>query len=277
MSWKAQNRFWSVVRNVFLWACTLLSAYPIWWMITTALKNRVDAFAIPPKNFFVPIFDNFQAVLASGNFMNAYKNSLIISISTCVLALLIGTPMAYALARFKVPKKNSTMMWLLSTKMAPAIMIAVPYYIIFQKLRMTGTYWGMIIVYLIFNLAFTVWMLKGFIEGIPVELSEAARVDGASRLRSFFKVEMPLMKGGIAATAILCFITVWNEFLLALVLTSSRTQTTPVAIQNFISFEGIRWGEISAAGVLVATPAVVLGVAVRKYLITGMTMGAVKS
>ncbi len=276
MGLKAKRRSTNIVSNIFVWICAFICFFPILWMITTAFKDRVDAFAVPPTWIFVPKLDNFKAVLSSGNFMKAYKNSLIISVSTCVLALLLGTPMAYALARFKVPNKKKIMMDLLSTKMAPAILIAVPYYIIYQKLGLTGTYVGMVIVYLIFNLAFTVWMLKGFIEGVPAELNEAARVDGASRLRAFFKVEIPLMKGGIAATVILCFITVWNEFLLSLVLTSSKTQTTPVAIQNFISFEGIRWGEITAAGVLVAAPAVLLGVAVRKYLITGLTMGAVK-
>lgn len=276
MGLKAKKRLETIISNIFIWCCALVCAYPIWWMISTAFKDRVDAFAVPPTYLFTPKTDNFIAVLSSGNFMSAYKNSLIISVSTCLLALLLGIPMAYALARFKVPNKSGTMMWLLSTKMAPAILIAVPYYIIYQKIGLTGTYIGMILVYLIFNLAFTVWMLKGFIEAVPGDLNEAARVEGASRLKAFFKVEAPLMKGGIAATAILCFITVWNEFLLALVLTSSRTQTTPVAIQNFISFEGIRWGEIAAAGVLVAAPAVILGVAVRKYLITGLTMGAVK-
>lgn len=276
MGLKAKRRLETIISNIFIWCCALVCAYPIWWMISTAFKDRVDAFAVPPTYLFTPKTDNFIAVLSSGNFMSAYKNSLIISVSTCLLALLLGIPMAYALARFKVPNKSGTMMWLLSTKMAPAILIAVPYYIIYQKIGLTGTYIGMILVYLIFNLAFTVWMLKGFIEAVPGDLNEAARVEGASRLKAFFKVEAPLMKGGIAATAILCFITVWNEFLLALVLTSSRTQTTPVAIQNFISFEGIRWGEIAAAGVLVAAPAVILGVAVRKYLITGLTMGAVK-
>jgi multiple sugar transport system permease protein len=277
MGRKQKTTWITLGQNLFVWICTAGFMYPIVWLISTAFKNRVDAFAIPPKHIFVPIFDNFQSVLSSGNFMSAYKNSLIISVGTCALALLLGTPMAYALARFNVPNKNGLLMWLLSTRMAPVVLIAIPYYVIYQKIGLRGTYLGMILVYLIFNLAFTVWMLKGFIEGVPVELSEASRVDGCSRLKAFLTIEIPLMKGGIAATAIISFITVWNEFLLALVLTSFRTQTTPVAIQNFISFEGIRWGEIAAAGVLVAAPAVILGIAVRKYLISGMTMGAVKS
>ena len=222
MGLKNKNRITTLLCNVFIWGCAFLCAYPIFWMITTAFKDRIDAFTVPPTYIFSPHLDNFRAVLSSGNFMSAYKNSLIISVNTCLLALLLGIPMAYALARYKVRNKQGIMMWLLSTKMAPAILIAVPYYMIYQKIGLMGTYIGMIIVYLIFNLAFTVWMLKGFIESVPVELSEAARVDGAARLTAFFRVEAPLMKGGIAATAILCFITV------------------------------------------------------RKYLITGLTMGAVK-
>lgn len=276
MNLKMKATITHIIQNLFVWISVLLFTYPFYWLVTTAFKNRVDAFSMPPKWIFVPIIDNFMKVFTAGEFMSSYRNSIIIAVSTTALALAIGIPMAYALARYKVKNKTGTMMWLLSTKMAPPILIAIPYYMIFKQLHMQDSYWGLIIVYLMFNLAFTVWMVKGFIEGVPVELEEAVRVDGASRLRAFFIIDVPLIKGGIAATAILCFITVWNEFLMALVLSSSRTKTAPVAITSFISFEGIRWGEISAAGVLVAIPVIIMGIMVRKYLISGLTMGAIK-
>ena len=156
-------------------------------------------------------------------------------------------------------------------------MVAIPYYMIFRFLHLQDTYIGLIIVYLTFNLAFTVWMMRGFIEGIPADLENAAMVDGATRAHAFFKVLIPLIRGGISSTAILCFITSWNEFLMALVLTSSNTKTAPVAITSFISFEGIRWGEIAAAGVMITLPVILMGIMVRKHLISGMTMGAVKN
>lgn len=276
MNLKTKEILANIFQNIFLWICILFFTYPFYWLLTTAFKNRVDAFSMPPKWIFVPIMDNFIKVFTAGEFMSSYKNSIIISISTTALALVIGIPMAYALARYKIKNKTGTMMWLLSTKMAPPILIAIPYYMIFKELHIQDSYLGLIVVYLMFNLAFTVWMGKGFIEGVPVELEEAVRVDGASRIRAFFLIDLPLMKGGIAATAILCFITVWNEFLMSLVLSSSKTKTAPVAITSFISFEGIRWGEIAAAGVLVAIPVIIMGLMVRKYLISGLTMGAIK-
>ncbi|MDC7287567.1 carbohydrate ABC transporter permease [Blautia schinkii] len=271
-----KEKVWSIFRNVFVWCCVIICVYPVYWLVTTALKTRVDAFAVPPKWIFTPTLENIKAVLLQGTFMKSYRNSIIISVSTTLLAMILGIPMAYALARFKMQNKKGTMMWLLSTKMAPPILIAIPYYVIFKFLGMQDTYLGLIIVYLMFNLAFTVWMSRGFIEGVPIELEDAARIDGATRLRAFWAVDIPLIKGGVAATGILCFITVWNEFLLSLILSGYHTKTAPVTITSFISFEGIRWGEIAAAGILVAMPVIILGILVRKHLISGLTMGAVK-
>lgn len=263
--------------NLFVYLSSFFFLFPILWLVSTAFKNRVDAFALPPKWLFVPILDNFKKVFFAGEFMGSYINSVIIAVCTTLLSLLLGIPMAYALARYPIKNKTGIQMWILSTKMAPVMMVAIPFYLIYREIGLIDTYAGMVIVYLLFNLAFTTWMMKGFFEGIPVELEESTRVEGATRLTALFRVVLPLTKGGIAATGIICFINAWNEFMLALILTSSRVKTTPVAITSFISFEGIRWGEIAAAGVLVALPVVVMGILVRKHLVSGMTMGAVKS
>jgi ABC-type glycerol-3-phosphate transport system permease component len=266
-----------ILRNVFVWCCVAFFVFPFYWLITTALKNRVDAFSVPPKWLFTPIFDNFVLVFTTGEFMASYYNSLIIAVLSTFVSLIIGLPMAYGLSnRFRVKNRQGILLWILSTKMAPPIMVAIPFYILFRVLYLRDTYAGMVLVYLIFNLSFAVWMIHGFIDGVPKDLEEAARVDGSTRIRALFVVVLPLIKGGIAATSIICFITSWNEFLMALVLTSSTTKTAPVAITSFISFEGIRWGEIAAAGVLIALPVIIMGVFVRKYLISGMTMGAIK-
>jgi ABC-type glycerol-3-phosphate transport system permease component len=233
---------------------------------------------MPPKWMFTPILDNFVKVFASGTFVSSYYNSLIIAIASTAISLLVGMPMAYGLSnRFTVKNRQRILLWILSTKMAPPMMVAIPFYIIFMALHLRDSYVGMILIYLIFNLSFTVWMLHGFIDGIPKELEEAARVDGATRINALFIMIVPMIKGGIAATGIICFITSWNEFLMALLLTSSSTKTVSVTITNFITLtEGIRWGEIAAASVLVTIPVIVMGICVRKYLITGMTMGAIK-
>jgi ABC-type glycerol-3-phosphate transport system permease component len=267
----------TIVRNVFIWLCVLIFIFPFFWLVTTSLKNRADAFAMPPKWLFTPILDNFKKVLDSGAFVSSYYNSLVIAISSTVISLVVGVPMAYGLSnRFAVKSRQGILLWILSTKMAPPMMVAIPFYMLFTVLRLRDSYIGMILIYLIFNLSFAVWMLHGFIDGIPKELEEAARVDGSTRLVALFRMVIPMIKGGIAATGIICFITSWNEFLIALLLTSSSTKTVPVTITNFITFEGIRWGEIAAASVLVTLPVIVMGICVRKYLITGMTMGAVK-
>ncbi len=267
----------TVLKNIFVWLMVVFFVFPFYWLLTTALKTRVDAFSMPPKWIFTPVFENFAKVFTMGEFMSSYRNSIIVAVVTTLISLVVGIPMAYALSRFKVPNKNGILLWILSTKMAPPIMVAIPYYMIFRFLHLQDTYIGLIIVYLTFNLAFTVWMMRGFIEGIPADLENAAMVDGATRAQAFFKVLIPLIRGGISSTAILCFITSWNEFLMALVLTSSNTKTAPVAITSFISFEGIRWGEIAAAGVMITLPVILMGIMVRKHLISGMTMGAVKN
>lgn len=268
----------TIVHNVFIWICVLIFVFPFYWLVTTSFKNRSDSFAMPPKWIFTPILDNFVKVFASGTFVSSYYNSLIIAIASTTISLLVGIPMAYGLSnRFTVKNRQGILLWILSTKMAPPMMVAIPFYMIFMVLHLRDSYIGMILIYLIFNLSFAVWMLHGFIDGIPKELEEAARVDGAMRISALFRIIVPMIKGGIAATGIICFITSWNEFLMALLLTSSSTKTVPVAITNFITLtEGIRWGEIAAASVLVTIPVIVMGICVRKYLIAGMTMGAVK-
>jgi multiple sugar transport system permease protein len=272
-----EKKTFVLLRNIFVWLSTIFFVFPFYWLVTTAFKNRVDAFRMPPKWFFIPILDNFAKVLTTGEFMSSYCHSLIIAVTSTVVSLIIAFPMAYALSRFRIKNKTGILLWILSTKMAPPIMVAIPFYMIYRFLHLQDTYVGMILIYLIFNLAFAVWMLRGFIDGIPKDLEEAARIDGLARLSTIFHIILPLTKGGLSATAILSFITSWNEFFIALILTSFRTKTAPVAITSFISFEGIRWGEIAAAGVLITLPVIIMGISVRKYLISGLTMGAIKS
>ena len=198
-----------ILRSLFVWIATIFFIFPFYWLVTTAFKDRVDA-------------------LTTGEFISSYYHSLVIATISTIVSLAVALPMAYALSRFRIKNKNGILLWILSTKMAPPIMVAIPFYMIFRYLHISDTYFGMILVYLIFNLAFAIWMLRGFIDGIPEDLENAARIDGETRLSCIFHIIIPLSKGGLAATAILSFITSWNEFLLALILTSFHTKTAPM-------------------------------------------------
>ncbi len=266
----------TLTRTVVLWVVILLFLAPIVWLLTTSFKTRVDAFAIPPKWIFTPTLQNYKTVITTGDFMKSYRNSVIIAFSSTGICFLLGVPMAYAMARFRPKSTSRVMMWILSTKMAPPIMVAVPFYLILLNMNMLNKHISLIFVYLLFNMSFTVWMMYDYIGGVPLEIEESARIDGLTRLKAFFRVELPLCKGGLFATAILCIINAWNEFMFALMLSGNNTKTAPVAITTFISFEGIKWGEIAAAGMLIATPIIILAIIVQDSLISGLTMGAVK-
>lgn len=271
-----KGRLEKVLLQILFWGFILVFTLPLLWFFLTSIKTRVDAFSMPPAFIFTPTLSNFSDVLSNGSFLHNYSNSLIISISTTLISLLIGVPAAYALARFEMKGKNDLAFWILSTRMAPPVMVILPFYLLFQKVHLLDTYTGLILVYLTICLPFVVWMMRGYIESIPLDLENAARIDGASRLQAFFKVILPLSMPGIVASGIFAFIMAWNEFLLALILTGNTTKTTTVAITSFITLEGIRWGEIAAAGTLISLPVIVFGILIQKYLVSGLTMGGVK-
>lgn len=265
-----------VILQILFWVLVLAFALPLIWFFLTSLKSRVDAFSIPPKLIFTPTMSNFQNVLEDGSFMHYYFNSLFIGTATTALSLLFGLPAAYALARYKMKKKEDLAFWILSVRMAPPIMVILPFYLIFQKLHLLDTYTGIILIYLTISLPFVVWMMRGYFESIPIDLENAARIDGASRLKAIVTVSIPLAAPGIVAASIFSFIMAWNEFIFALILTGNQTKTTTVAVTGFITLEGIRWGEIAAAGTLICLPVVVFGLIIQKYLVSGLTMGSVK-
>jgi len=270
------KRLTNVLLNGLLWMLIAFFVFPLLWLFLTSLKTRVDAFSFPPKFLFTPTFENYINVFRDGTFLHYYFNSVKIGFLSTFFSLLVGIPAAFALARFKMRKKENIAFWILSTRMAPPIMVILPFYLAFRHFDLLDTTLGIVMIYMTFNLAFVVWMMRGYFESIPVELEEAGRIDGLTRLQAFLRITLPLSTPGIVASSIFCFIMSWNEFLYALILTGDNTKTATVAITSFITFEGIRWGEVSAAGVLIVLPVVVFGISIQKYLIQGMTMGGVK-
>lgn len=249
---------------------------PYLWLVLTSFKDRVDAFAIPPKIVFTPTLDNYEAAFRQKGFTQNLINSVVVATLSTVLSLVIGVPAAYSLARFKVRGNRGFMMVLLAARLLPAIVLAVPLFILFSGAGLIDTYGALVLAYLTFNLPFTIWMMRGFFLAIPIEIDEAAIMDGCSYIGAFFRVVLPLTLGGLAATAIFCVINSWNEFLFALILTGRHTATLPVAIPGLLTPYGTYWGQIAAVGTVTTIPVLLFAFAVQKYLVRGMTGGAIQ-
>jgi len=250
--------------------------FPIIWTIITSLKNEVDAFSMPPKFFFKPTFENYRTVFTKYPFVKYIYNSVVVGISSTLISMMFGVPAAYAFSRFKIKKGDDLAFFILSTRIAPPTLVILPFFLLFSQINLLDTKFALTIVYLTFNLSFVVWIMKQFFDEIPKELDEAAMVDGCSRFQSFWKIVLPLSKSGLSATAILCLITSWNEFLFALVLTGNNAKTLPIAITSFIQFTGTRWGELCAAATVMIIPLIIFGFIIQRRLVSGMTFGAIK-
>ena len=203
-------------------------------------------------------------------------NSAIVSVSSTALALLVGVPGAYALSRAPMRQEKPISLVILASRMAPPIAFTIPYFLAYRWFDLLDTRTGLVIIYLTFNISLVVWLMRSFFDACPRSLEEAAWIDGASMWNGFTKIILPISAPGIAATAILCFLYSWNDFFFALILTRNHAMTAPVAVVNFMNYEGWEWGKIAAGGTMVMLPVLVASIAVRKYLIQGMTAGAVK-
>lgn len=258
----------------------LSALLPVYWMMTISLKREVDQFSVPPKWFaFSPTLAHFREAFVERAFGQYLLTSAIVAVVSTICAILLGTLAAYALAGFRLPHKLNTRvaLWILSTRMFPPIVTAVPLFLLMSDLRLLDTTLSLIIVYTAFNLPFVVWMMRGFFKEIPRELEEAARVDGDSRLGALWRVILPLAAPGLAATAVFCLIISWNEFLFALTLTQTdNAMTLPVGIAGRVTQYEIEWGVMSAAGVVAMIPILIFALAVQRYLVRGLSLGAVK-
>jgi len=257
---------------ILLLAVTL---FPVLWLVQLSLKVENEAFLMPPKLLFWPTFENYVA-LFQGKFARSFGNSLTVGLATTLISLLLGVPAAYALSRAGFQADKGIALWILTTRMAPPIAFAIPFFLTYRYLGLIDTLLGLVIIYLTFNLSLVIWMMRTFFDGLPRSLEEAAEIDGASPWRAFLQIALPLAGPGLATTAIFCFLFAWNDFFFALVLTRSRAQMAPVAIVNFMNYEGWEWGKIAAGGTMIMLPVVAFSLLVRRYLIRGLTAGALK-
>jgi multiple sugar transport system permease protein len=217
-----------------------------------------------------------QSLFARGVFGQYFQNSLVTVISSVLLSLAVAAPAAYALTRLDFKRKKDVAFYILSIRMAPAIAVVIPFFLIGSLLGILDTKFILVLAYFSFNIPFAVWMLKGFMTDIPVEVDEAAMIDGCSRFGAFVRLILPLTANGLAATAILCLIQSWNEFTFALFLSTTSARTLPTIVTQFLTFQGVVWGEMSAAATITTVPVVVFALMVRKHLISGLTFGATK-
>lgn len=271
-----ENVWIKTVRYVLTLAVFGFFMFPIIYTIMTSFKQPIDAFSIPPKWLFTPTLENYIMVLRRADFSKIYLNSVLVTTGSTIVAIVPGVLAGYALSRYQLKAKEHIATWVLATRMGPPVGILLPVFIFAQFAHLLDTLWILIGLYSIFNLSFVVWMMRSFFDEIPIELDEAAQVDGATILDVVRLVVFPLAGPGIVATAIFCVITSWNEFLWAFMLTNRDAKTLPVMMNGFITEQGILWGQMSAASFMVVIPIFIFAMIIQKHLIRGMTFGAVK-
>ncbi len=295
---------------------TLIFLAPIYWIVATSFKPRNLATTIPPTVVFTPeispfvklftrrsqlrepveqevydaapwweqtIFDGGEKIVRSGRgevqlsgYPSRFLNSLIVAISSTILAVGMGTFTAYGFSRFRVKGEADLLFFILSTRMLPPVVVAIPMFLMYRAVGLNDTHWGLIILYTAFNLSFSVWLMKGFIDEIPKEYEEAALVDGYTRMQAFFKIVLPEAATGIAATAVFCFITAWNEYAFALIMTNRRAQTAPPFIPSQVGSGLPDWTVIAAGTFLFLLPVAIFTFLLRNHLLRGMSFGAIR-
>lgn len=269
---------------IWIGAALIVFLFPLYWIGITSLKTDADIttepLSFPTKPSMVQYDRLIYQMTGDRKEPTAYfsqvKNSIIVGVSSTILAVALGAMAAYSLARFRIKGKNDWLFFVLSTRMLPPVVVAIPIFLMYQKLSLLDTHLGLILLYTVFNLAFAVWLLKGFFEEIPHEYEDAALLDGYSRLQAFRWVTLPQVLPGIAATAVFCFITAWNEFAFALLLTSRNATTAPPGIYGRVGGGSVEWGIVAAGTLLFLIPVAVFTFLLRNHLLRGITFGAIK-
>ena len=256
-------------------ALTVLFLFPIYWLFSISLKTPEEIFASPPVWYPASIqFDNFKVLFKDGDATTVWNSLFIAGVST-VLAMFLGTLCAYSLARFKTGGDNLAI-WIISQRMIPPIVVVFPLFLLYVWLGWVDTYHGLILLYTAFNLPYVIWMMRGYIEDIPAELEESALVDGCTHWQVLLKVVFPMARTGLFATAVFTFVFAWNDFIFALVMTRSEVTTYPVQVTHYFGGQSNFWAKIAAMSVLGAAPVFVAVAFLQRYLVRGISMGAVK-
>ena len=251
----------------------LVVLFPFLWMLSSSFKTQVDIIAWPPKVFFTPTLQNYQKVFGEQDFLKYFLNSTIVGAAAVGLSLVLGLPAAYSIARFNQKKLA---VFILLARLMPGISFLMPWYIVFSRLDLMDSYTALILSHMLIALPIVIWIMSSYFATIPREMEESAMVDGATRQYAFWKIILPLSGPGVITATTLSFIFSWNNFLFSQVLSMEKTKTLPIAVYNFLSYAEVDWGGVMAAAVAIMAPAIVLTMIFQKYVVKGLTMGAVK-
>ena len=265
-----------IVRTLAAWAVTLLLFFPLGWLMLTAFKTELQAISVPPLLLFTPTLENFSIVQERSDYLLYAQNSFITSVASTILGLVLAYPAASAMAFFKGKHTKDILMWMLSTKMMPAVGALVPVYVMAQSTGLLDSRTALVIVFTLSNLPIMVWMLYSYLKEVPHEILEASRMDGATLWQEFRLVLLPLTLGGLASTGLLCLVLSWNEAFWSLNLSAAKAGTLATLIASYSSPEGLFWAKLSAASLMAIAPIVVFGWFSQKQLVQGLTFGAVK-
>lgn len=297
------------IASLLVIAYALVTMMPLLWVIATGFKSPADSIAYPPKVVFQPSLEGYvnlfttqtrispdmeattappktwyekivrdkgMVIAGPSRYGQRFLNSVIIGFGSTFFSVFLGTLAAYAFSRFKVPIKDDLLFFILSTRMMPPVAVAIPIFLMYRQLGLSDTHLGMILLYTAVNLSLAVWLLKGFIDEIPLEYEEAALIDGYTRFQAFYKVVLPQAATGIASTAIFCLIFAWNEYAFAVLLTSGNAQTAPPFIPTIIGVGGQDWPAVAAGATIFLLPVMIFTIILRKHLLRGITFGAVR-
>lgn len=278
------SRSFGIVAKAFLAVYLLWTVLPLIIMLVSSMKDLLQAFQLPPVGAwsqlgiffdFSPTLDHYVNLFTENAFGTYLFNSLAASLGSAVIAVVLGSAAAYSLSRYEFRGKKDFFFWIISTRMAPVVAVMVPLYAIFRSIGFVGTLPGLILAYTTFNLPFAIWMLKGFFDNVPYAIEEAAQCDGSTRFQAFLQI-LPLVAPGIGAFLVLCILFAWNDLLFATIIGSGGAKTLPVATKELVQPQNIQWGKIMAAGIVTTAPMMFLGLLIRRYLVAGLTMGAVR-
>jgi len=278
------RRILAVLTVVFLAVYLIWTVTPLFIMFVSSLKDLLAAFQLPAVGDwlgitvffdFEPTFQHYVNLFVENHFSTYLVNSIVASLGSAVVSVVLGSMAAYALSRSEFRGKKDLFFWIISTRMAPVVAVMVPLYSIFRQFELVGTLPGLILAYTTFNLPFAIWILKGFFDNVPYAIEEAAMCDGCTRFQAFRAI-LPLVAPGIGAFLVLCVLFAWNDFLFASIIGSGGAKTLPPATRELVQPQNIQWGKIMAAGVVTTLPMMALGLLIRRYLVAGLTMGAVR-
>jgi multiple sugar transport system permease protein len=268
-----KNPLHSVLFYITVIVISLIVLFPFLWMLSSSFKTQVDIIAWPPRLLFTPTLQNYQKVFGEQDFVKYFINSTLVGVLSVGFSLLLGLPAAYSISRYT---QRKLAVFILLARLMPGISFLMPWYIVFSRLNLMDSYVALILSHMLIALPIVVWIMSTYFNSIPIEMEESAMIDGATRQYAFLRIVLPMAGPGIITSATLSFIFSWNNFMFSQVLSMEKTKTLPIAVYNFVSYAEVDWGGVMAAAVAIMAPAIVLTMIFQKFVVKGLTMGAVK-